>query len=75
MSGIMRVMGVRGDTKIIWDSDNSDEVAAAKKTFNDLRDKHFTAFSVSKKGDKDKMITEFDPDAEKIIMVPRMQGG
>ena len=75
MSGIMRIMGVQGDTKLIWDKNNADEVKAAEKMFDELISKRFTAFSVSEKGDKDEMIRKFDADAEKIIMVPRMQGG
>jgi hypothetical protein len=64
-----------GDTKVIWDKDNSDEVATAKRTFDDLRKKGFTAFSVKKGGEKDELITEFDKNAEKIILVPRIVGG
>ena len=75
MSGIMRIMGVQGDTKLIWDKDNQDEVKAARKMFDDLMAKHFTAFAVDKKGLQGDKITEFDVNAEKIIMVPRMAGG
>lgn len=64
-----------GDLKVIWNKDNQDEVEAAKNQFNSLIKKGFTAYSVDKKGDAGKKVTEFDPDAEKIIMVPKMVGG
>jgi hypothetical protein len=71
----MRIMGGNGDTKIVWSRDNADEVASAQRTFYELRDKGFTAFSVKRSGDKDERITEFDPDAQSLIMVPRLAGG
>jgi hypothetical protein len=71
----MRIMGQVGDTKLVWDADNAEEVKNAKRTFDDLRGKRFLAFSVKKDGSKGVQITAFDPDAEKIIMVPAMQGG
>jgi hypothetical protein len=73
--GRLAVMGPEGDTKLIWDSDNEDEVANARRTFDDLRCKNYTAYSVKKSGKKGKVITEFDPDAEKIILVPHVIGG
>lgn len=81
MTGQMSVMGQHGtpgggDTKVMWDSDNADEVAAAKKTFDDLRAKGFLAFKVvGKAGDKGEQITKFDPEAERLIMTPPMRGG
>ena len=71
----MAVIDTTGDTKIIWDPDNDDEVANAKRTFADLKGKGFTPYSVKRNGRKDKILDEFDPDEAKIIMVPRMVGG
>ena len=73
--GEMSVLGADGDTKIIWDPDNEDEVENAEEQFDRLRDKGFSAFSVEKRGKKGKQIREFDPDAGKIIMVPGAAGG
>lgn len=65
-----------GDTKIMWSKDNQDEIDNAKRTFDDLRKKGFTAYSVKgKNGEKNEIIRDFDPDSEKIIMAPQMQGG
>ncbi len=75
MTGTLHVMNGTGDTRVIWSADNADEVAAARKTFDDLRKKGFLAFSVKRSGDKGEQITTFDPDAEKIILAPPMRGG
>jgi hypothetical protein len=74
--GQLRVMGQRGDTKIIWDADNEDEVANAQRTFDDLvGGKKFRAYSVVAGGGKGTRVTEFDADAERLVIVPPMAGG
>ncbi len=74
-AGLQTVTAKKGDTKIIWDPDNKEEVNSAKRTFEDLRKKGFTAFSVKKDGSRDTLVTEFDEDLEKLILVPRITGG
>ena len=73
--GELRVFGTGGDTKVIWDPDNEDEVGAAEEQFDSLIEKGFTAFSVKKDGEKHKKVTKFDPSMGKIILVPRIAGG
>ncbi len=73
--GEMAIMGTEGDVKQMWDSENPEEIAAAKATFDKLTKKGYKAFSVKKDGEKGKQIYEFDPDAEKIVMAPVMKGG
>lgn len=74
--GQLAVMGRQGDTKIIWDPENEDEVANARRTFNELvTDRRFKAFRVRERGAKGEAIDEFDPAAEKLIIVPPMAGG
>ena len=74
--GEIAIMSGKGDTKIIWDLENPDEVAAARRTFDDLVGcKKYAAFSVTKKGDQDEKIKKFDPNLEKIILVPPIAGG
>jgi hypothetical protein len=68
-------LGREGDTKVIWDPNNAAEVDNARNTYNNLKTKGFAAFSVKKNGEKGSQITEFDSEAEKIIMVPPMRGG
>lgn len=64
-----------GDTKLTWNSENQHEVEVARAAFQKLRDKGFAAFSVDKKGDTKDKITSFDPDMEKMILVPPLRGG
>ena len=63
--GTMEILDRTGDTKIIWDSEKKEEVKNAKRTFDDLRKKGYIAYSVKKKGGKGKVLTEFDPEAER----------
>lgn len=74
--GSLAIMNKEGDTKVIWDSNNTDEVEAAETQFNMLIKKGFMAFEVGTKGKKTNIqVMEFDPDLEKIIMVPPIVGG
>lgn len=77
VTGMMAELNETGDTKVIWDKDNADEVAAARATFDRLtKDRKFAAFRAQgKKGEQGERIREFDPDAERIILVPQYQGG
>lgn len=76
MKAEMAVLDRTGDTKIIWSKDNPDEVANAKRTFDDLKKKGFAAFAVTgKNGDKGEQIHAFDANAERLIMIPPMVGG
>ena len=75
MEGQISVLNHEGDTKLIWDSENKDEVEAAKKMFNELKGKGYSAFSVKKNGEQGRRLTNFDAEEEKIIMAPAMKGG
>lgn len=75
MIGEMRVLGAEGDTKHIWDSENEDQVKAAKKLYDELTGKNYVAFQVDKKGEKGEKMKEFDKYAEKMILVPMIKGG
>ncbi len=76
MQSEMAVLDRTGDTKIMWDSDNKDEVDAARKTFDDLvKVKKMMAFKVKKSGKQGEQIKEFDPSAERLIIMPALQGG
>lgn len=73
--GQLNIMDQTGDTKQIWDTENADEVCAARDLFQKLTGKNYKAFAVKKDGEKGKEIKEFDPDAGKIILVPPMAAG
>jgi hypothetical protein len=70
------ILDKTGDTKHIWDRSNPDEVAEARALFTRMTgERKFQAWSVTRKGDKDQRITEFDPQAEKVIFAPALVGG
>lgn len=70
------VLGEYGDTKHIWDKDKEEEVEAARTLFDSLTKKGYRAFKVTgKNGDKGDQMKKFDPDAERVIFAPQMQGG
>ena len=73
--GELRCMSKLGDTKVIWDPKNDDEVEAAEEQFDNLIKKGFSAYAVKKDGNKGRKITKFDSNAGKIIMVPEIVGG
>lgn len=64
-----------GDSKIIFDPENDDEVDIAREQFDALIKKKFTAYAVKKDGKKGKKVTKFDPDAGRYIFVPPIVGG
>lgn len=73
--GQLRVMTKEGDFKFIWDHTNKKEAKVAKETYDKYVKDGFIAFHVKKDGEKGVKMRKFDPEAEKIIMVPQMSGG
>ena len=73
--GQLQIMDTTGDTKLIWNASNQAEVDAAKDMFKSLKKKKYIAYSVGDDGKKDEIIHEFDPNLEKIIMIPPIVGG
>lgn len=71
----MRWLSEKGDTKLIFDPDNPDEVEAAEVQFNDLVAKGFTAYEVEKDGSQGSKMKKFKAKAGRIILVPKLKGG
>lgn len=65
-----------GDVKKKWDRNNPEEVADAKRSFEELTGRGFAAFqSDPKTGEKAGPMRVFDPTAEGLIMVPPLVAG
>lgn len=66
-----------GDTRIMWDPRDRDEVSAAKAAFDAAKKKGMIAYSVDANGEANtgEVIREFDPQAGKIIMARQTAGG
>ena len=73
--GELRILDGSGDTKQVWDPENDDEVQAAREMFVKLTKKGYTAFNVGAKGAKSTRMEEFDPEAGRVILVPKVVGG
>ncbi len=75
MNGEMEILDATGHTRTTWDSDNETEVAAARSQYDTLTRKGYKAFRVKKDGSEGEPMKAFDPDAEKMILVPPVQAG
>lgn len=70
----MRVLGKGGDLRISWSSENEREVAVAKETFEKWVRDGWSAFR-DKMGMKGEKIKTFDPESERIVLIPPVAGG
>jgi len=74
--GEMRVLNGTGDSKVIWDPENDDEVDAAKCQFDMLLKKDFRIFKVGKDHEKTGgALKKFPASAGKLIAIPKIVGG
>jgi hypothetical protein len=73
----LHITDTTGDTKVMWDPGNADEVAAAKAAFDAAKKKKMLAYAVDPDtgGQTGEVIREFDPARGKIIMVRQTAGG
>lgn len=72
---VMRILNDKGDERITWVKDNGRQAKKAKEQFEKLIGKDYKAYSVDASGKKKNQITEFDVDAEEIIMIPPTSRG
>lgn len=76
MTGMMETLDRSGDTKLMWDRNNPVEVETVRTAFDALRKKRYLAFRAEgREGERGTQIDRFDPNVERIIMVPPMVGG
>lgn len=75
MHGTMDVMDRSGHTTIKWDPAVPAEVDMARASFDSLTSQGYRAFRVGPGEERSEGLRTFDPRAEKMIMVPRLQGG
>lgn len=72
---MLSIPDATGDSRIMWDPRDPDEVKLAERHFKDALKKGMAAFKVDKSGGTGEQIRAFDPNAGKIIMVKQLQGG
>lgn len=73
--GTMQIMDRTGHTTITWDASKPVEVGVAQSTFDKLTREGYSAFEVEGADRQGKRMREFNPKAEKIMMVPHLVGG
>lgn len=71
----LRIMDGTGDLRLNWDSEKASEIESVRKVFDEKKKKGYKAYHVKKDGEKGRLMSTFDPDAELIIMAPALQGG
>lgn len=72
---VMKILNDKGDERLVWDKENGKQAKEAKVKFEELLAGNYMAFSVDSKGNKNRKITEFDVDAEEILMIPPTSKG
>lgn len=72
---VLQYMSDEGDSRIIWDPANEDEVAAARDTFDKLTKKGYQAYEVRRGGGQGHRVREFDASLERLILAPATVGG
>ncbi|MDQ3855331.1 MAG: hypothetical protein M3281_02930 [Chloroflexota bacterium] len=80
--GKLRILSKLGDTAVRWDEkaaatgdpEAEEAVREAERIFRQERANGGTAFRVSGSGPAERIDT-FDPQAEQIVVVPRIAGG
>ena len=80
--GQLRIMSHLGDSRVAWDQKRVEQgdaealaaVREAERIFAEHRAQGSTAFLVEA-DQKPRVIERFDPNAEQIIVVPRIAGG
>jgi hypothetical protein len=74
--GILSIASEKGDTRIMWDPRDADEVKVAKEAFEKAKKKGMLAYAVGDDGERTgDVIREFDPSRSKIIMTKQLAGG
>jgi hypothetical protein len=71
----VNVLDRTGHTSTTWNSDNLDEVEAARAQFTFLTGKNYSAFARGETEKASSRMRTFDPNVEEITYVPQLQGG
>jgi hypothetical protein len=66
---------VAGDYRATWDRSKPEEVALARQAYDELARQGYRAYAESKRGKRRELLTRFDPDAERIVLIPQLAGG
>lgn len=73
--GVMNIMDHTGHSEIKWDRSNPTEVQTARDMFDAMRAKGHSIFKIGRNNSQGERVSEFDPAAEKYMVVPQHRGG
>ncbi len=73
--GEIRKIGKVGDLRLAWSKDKEQEIEAAKSLFDEKMRAGWAAFEDKGAGTKGNKVKEFNVNAERIILVPRLVAG
>lgn len=74
--GKLTILDRTGDSEVSWNPGDAQSAKEAAIRFKEMTDdKGYLAFRADKEGNGTAPIKEFDPEAEEILMLPRMVGG
>lgn len=74
MTATLSVTDHTGDTRIEWDKEDEASVAIAHASYLKAKEKGHMAYREGADGDRTQLHA-FDPDAERIVMLPQLVGG
>lgn len=78
MKHMMNILDQTGHTSIGWDSDSQEEVAIAREAFNKAIERGYHAFRVTERDGGERRgerMQNFDPTAERMMLMPQLRGG
>ena len=71
---ILRILDIEaGDYEFEWTPDDSGAVAVAEREFDDAMEKGMAGYQT--KDEVDTLTKTFDPEAQTIVVAPRINGG
>jgi len=74
--GTMSILSQKGDETVRWDKDDPASVENARKKFLEfLAERKGMAIRMNEDGQKGDKMTDFDPDAERVVLMPLVVGG
>ena len=77
----MHELSAEGDIRTMWDVARPEEVRAARTMIDEFTrprsqgGRGYLAYRAGAEGEQGERMTEFDPDAERVILVHQLQGG
>lgn len=74
-TSLIHTLDTTGDTRIEWDPAKPDEVALARRAFQDAKDKKMLIYRTRADGTQGELLRDFDPNAERIVCAPQTVGG